>query len=56
MSVSSMPEYTGANLIPLTDNDGVQAVMGRDLHAFLEVKEPYTNWFQRMVDYGFSAQ
>lgn len=29
--------------------------MGRDLHAFLEVKEPYTDWFKRMVEYGFTA-
>ena len=42
-------------LIPLTENDGIQAVMGRDLHYFLEVKEPYTDWLPRMIDYGFSA-
>ena len=40
-------------LIPLTDNDGVQAVMGRDLHAFLEVGAHYKDWFPRMVAYGF---
>lgn len=40
-------------LIPLTDNDGIQAVMGRDLHAFLEVRRDYTNWFKQMVGYGF---
>ncbi|WP_222116301.1 antA/AntB antirepressor family protein [Bacillus pumilus] len=28
-------------------------VSGRDLHEFLEVKEKYTEWFKRMVDYGF---
>ena len=55
MSDSSMPENTGANLIPLTDNDGVQAVMGRDLHAFLEVRDNYTDWMKRMIAYGFSA-
>lgn len=27
--------------------------MGRDLHQFLEVKEPYTQWFKRMAEYGF---
>lgn len=42
-------------IIPIQDSDGVQAVMGRDLHAFLEVKEPYTQWFSRMTDYGFIA-
>ena len=53
---SSTPENTGANLIPLTDNDGVQAVMGRDLHAFLESKEPYTRWMNRLIEkYGFLA-
>lgn len=58
MGNSPMPANTGANdnvVIPLTENDGVQAVMGRDLHAFLEVKERYNDWFPRMVDYGFSA-
>lgn len=42
-------------LIPLTENDGVSAVMGRDLHAFLEVKTPYDKWMPRMIEYGFSA-
>lgn len=42
-------------LIPLTEQGGIQAVMGRDLHDFLEVKEPYTDWLPRMIDYGFSA-
>lgn len=58
MGNSPMPYNEGANnnvVIPLTENDGVQAVMGRDLHAFLEVKERYNDWFPRMVDYGFSA-
>lgn len=43
------------DLIPLTNNDGAQAVMGRDLHTFLGVKEPYTDWFKRMTEYGFIA-
>lgn len=44
-------------LIPLTTtDDGVQAVMGRDLHAFLEIKERYPQWIARHVDkYGFVA-
>src|SRR5699024_7592692 len=29
---------------------------GRDLHEFLEVKEKYTEWINRMIDYGFSNQ
>lgn len=42
-----------SELIPIQDNDGVQAVMGRDLHAFLEVGAEYRHWFPRMVAYGF---
>ena len=42
-------------LIPLTENDGVSAVMGRDLHAFLEVDTEYRHWMPRMIEYGFSA-
>lgn len=42
-------------LIPLTEHDGVQAVMGRDLHAFLGLKDRYNDWFPRMVEYGFAA-
>lgn len=42
-------------LIPLTNNDGAQAVMGRDLHKFLEVGAEYRHWFPRMVEYGFFA-
>lgn len=40
-------------LIPLADNNGAQAVMGRDLHNFLEVTTAYKDWFPRMVAYGF---
>lgn len=40
-------------LIPIQDNNGAQAVMGRDLHAFLEVTTAYKDWFPRMVAYGF---
>lgn len=42
-------------LIPLVRSGGLQAVMGRDLHAFLEVSEKYTEWFNRMEQYGFVA-
>lgn len=58
MGNSPMPANAGANdnvVIPLTDHDGTQAVMGRDLHAFLEVSERYTQWFARMEEYGFNA-
>lgn len=43
-----------SELIPIQDQgDGVQAVLARDLHKFLEVKERYNDWFPRMVEYGF---
>ena len=42
-------------LIPLTENDGVSAVMGRDLHKFLEVGKDYSTWFKDMAEYGFVA-
>ena len=42
-----------SELIPIHNNDGAQAVMGRDLHNFLEVSTEYRHWFPRMVDYGF---
>lgn len=42
-------------LIPTHSNEsGNLLVSGRDLHEFLEVKTPYTQWFDRMVEYGFS--
>lgn len=30
-----------------------QVVSGRLLHQFLEIKERYTQWFNRMINYGF---
>lgn len=45
-----------SDLIPITtDSQGVQAVLGRDLHNCLEVKANYRDWFPRMVEYGFEA-
>lgn len=41
-------------LIPIHNNDGAQAVMGRDLHNFLEVATPYKDWMPRMIAYGFT--
>ena len=41
-------------LIPIREDEGRQAVSGRDLHAFLEVATPYKDWFRRMLAYGFS--
>lgn len=31
-------------------------VSGRELHEFLEVKERYSKWFERMISYGFVAE
>ena len=36
------------------DEQGNSVVSGRDLHEFLEVNTPYTQWFERMVGYGFA--
>lgn len=58
MGNSPMPANTGANdnaVIPLTDHNGTQAVMGRDLHKFLGIGKDYTTWFKDMTAYGFVA-
>ena len=40
----------GGQLIPITNmGEDVQAVLGRDLHGFLEVKTPYKDWWPRLV-------
>ncbi|MGL9969484.1 ORF6C domain-containing protein [Enterococcus sp. DIV1420a] len=42
-------------LIKVTTNEnGQQVTSGRELHEFLEVKTPYTQWFEDMCRYGFS--
>lgn len=33
--------------------DGSVAVMGRELHEFLEIRTEYKKWFSRMTEYGF---
>lgn len=38
----------------ITRDDGTIAVSGRELHDFLKVDTPYTQWFDRMIDYGFT--
>lgn len=35
------------------NENGDLLVSGRDLHQFLEIKTPYTQWFDRMKGYGF---
>lgn len=53
---STLALAPATDLIPVqTTNDGSIAVMGRDLHTFLEVKDNYTDWMKRMIAYGFSA-
>lgn len=43
------------DLIKITANDQLQPVVsGRDLYEFLEVREAYTEWFDRMIGYGFT--
>lgn len=42
-------------LINVTLNDNQEPVVsGRQLHEALEVKTKYADWFNRMVDYGFT--
>jgi anti-repressor protein len=42
-------------LIPITTNEtGEPVVSGRALHGFLDVDTPYTMWFDRKREYGFS--
>ena len=38
--------------IEINENND-QVVSGRDLYEFLEVKTPYTQWFERISEYGF---
>ena len=40
--------------IPITYTNDQPTVSGRALHAVLEVKTPYTQWFDRMTGYGFA--
>lgn len=42
------------NLIKISYNEADEPVVsGRELHEKLEVKTPYTQWFERMIEYGF---
>lgn len=42
------------DLVPVQkQKDGSVVVSGRDLHDFLKVNTPYTQWFDRMTEYGF---
>lgn len=42
-------------LIKVSINEKQEPVVcARDLHEHLEIRDNYTDWFKRMVDYGFS--
>lgn len=42
-------------VIKVTVNDNHEPIVsGRQLHEALEVKTPYSMWFDRMVEYGFT--
>lgn len=36
------------------NNNQEQTVSGRELHMFLGIETPYTKWFERMLQYGFT--
>ncbi len=40
-------------LIQINDENDKPVVNGRDLHKALQIKTPYTQWFERMKEYGF---
>ena len=41
-------------LIKIQENDNSQkTVSARDLYEFLEIKERFSNWFERQLQYGF---
>jgi len=41
------------NLIAITEQNGNKAVSARELHKFLENKDRFSKWFERMKSYGF---
>lgn len=41
-------------LIAINYDNNRPTVSGRELHEALEVKTPYTQWFDRMKEYGFT--
>lgn len=54
-NATNLPARAQSELIPIQNNDGAQAVLGRDLHAFLEIGKDYSTWFKDMCQYGFIA-
>lgn len=53
MNTEIVPTQT-AELIPITEYEGRQAVSLRDLHEFLEVSRDFSNWAKQMFEYGFA--
>jgi len=53
--LSNLERNTMNELINITLNDSHEPVVsGRQLHEALGVKTPYSMWFDRMVEYGFT--
>ena len=49
-----MEELENKSLIKIETNENNEPVVdGRDLHKALEIRTPYTQWFERMREYGF---
>ena len=50
---TSQIQSANQELIPISEHDGKQAVSARDLHAFLESKQDFSNWIKnRIRSYG----
>jgi phage anti-repressor protein len=43
-------------LIKVTEKKGKQLVSARELHEFLESKERFSRWFERMLEFGFENE
>ena len=41
------------DLIPINEYDGKKSVSARALYEFLEVKERFSKWFKRQLQFGF---
>lgn len=53
--MNNLQIFKNEQLIPVGENEtGEVIVSGRDLHEFLEIKTPYTQWIPRMFEYGFT--
>lgn len=50
--ITIYPDYLGS--VKLRNNDG-PTVLARELHAFLEVRKHYADWFQYQCKYDFVA-